>query len=187
MIQFKNKRAIRCTSNLLRISLIFISVAIVSGCLISPYYGQKFSSRSAEIPFTLYTTDNTKSITIECAEATAHGNAYGRYHLVVTIWPSTQGIRDPNGGIIYSASTEQALPDDCYRDFGYPDGYDYITVVRVLQNGSSDAIVTFDKDGLSCLGEGIGKGASWFNWNSCYKVNPNTGSATRTVFLRAKA
>ncbi|MFK7992639.1 MAG: hypothetical protein AB8B87_00780 [Granulosicoccus sp.] len=178
------------THRLLKASTVVVALATLTGCLISPYYGQKFLSRSEKIPFTVYTVDKTKPITIECGKASAHGGLYSgeSYQLVKTVWPSTQGMLDPDGNKIYSASTEQALPSDCFRYYNYPDAYDYITVVRVLQNGSDSGIYTFDKAGLACLGEWTGKGRGWFNWLSkgCYKVYSNTGGTIRTVFLKAK-
>ena len=169
-----------------------LALTTVSGCLISPYYGQKFSSRSEAIPFTVYTTDKNKPITIECAKASAHGGPYngaGSYQLVKTIWPASQGMLDPSGNKIYSASAEQVLPSDCFRYYDYADAYDYITVVRVLQDGSDNSIYTFDKAGLECLGKWIGKGPNWFHWlnKGCYKVYSNTGGTIRTVFLKSKA
>lgn len=180
------------TSKFFKASLAAIAISSLSACLISPYYGQKFSSRSSEIPFTVYTADKSKPITIECAKASAHGGPYngdGSFQSVATVWPATQGMLDPSGNKIYSASTETALPADCYRYFNYPDDYDYITVVRVLQGGSSNAIYTFDKAGLECLGKLIGEGVNWFHWlnKGCHKVYSNTGSTIRTVFLKAKA
>lgn len=190
-----SKRKLNTTNTIAKLSKICIAglaLATLSGCLISPYYGQKFPSRSAEIPFTVYTTSKSKPITIECAKASAHGGPYNgdsSYQLVKTIWPSSQGSYDPSGNLIYSASVEQALPSDCYRYYNYSDAYDYITVVRVLQDGSDTSIYTFDKAGLACLGEWIGKGPSWFNWlnKNCHKVYSNTGNTIRTVFLKAKA
>ncbi len=182
---------IRPTAKLIKASITVVALTTLSGCLISPYYGQKFSSRSAEIPFTVYTADKNKSITIECAMASAHGGPYNSspYQLVATVQPATQGMLDPGGRIIYSASTEQALPTECYRYYNYSDEYDYITVVRVLQDGSDEAIYTFDKTGLECVSEWIGKSRNWFSWLSkgCHQVYSNTGGTIRTVFLRAKA
>jgi len=149
------QKVFQATTILAKVSIIGLALTTLSACLISPYYGQKFSSRSDEIPFTVYTTTKNDPITIECAKASAHGNPY-------------------NG-------------DSSYHN--YPDAYDYITVVRVLQGGSNSAIYTFDKAGLACLGEWIGKGPTWFNWltKGCNKVYSNTGNTIRTVFLKAKA
>ncbi len=182
----------RSANQLLKASLTVLAITALSGCLISPFYGQNFSSRSAEIPFTLYTTDKNSPVTIECAKASAHGGPYNgdsSYQLVKTIWPSTQASLDPSGNPIYVASTEKALPADCFRYYDYSGAYDYITVVRVLQNGSNNNIYTFDKAGLACLGEWIGKGPNWFSWlnKGCYKKYSNTGNTIRTVFLKAKA
>lgn len=176
----------------LRLTTLSFAVVAVTGCLISPYSGQKFSSRSDDIPFTVYTADKTKSITIECAKATAHGNPYngdGSYQLVKTIWPATQGMRDPSGNVIYSASTNESLPPDCFRYYDYADEYDFITVIRVLQDGSDSAVYTFDKSGLACLGDWTGAGRNWFHWLSkgCHRVYTNTGGVIRTVMLRAKS
>ncbi|MFK7893497.1 MAG: hypothetical protein AB8B63_21960 [Granulosicoccus sp.] len=102
--------------------------------------------------------------------------------------PASQGMFDPSGNPIYSASTEESLPVDCFRHYDYPDAYDYITVIRVLQDGSNSEIYTFDKSGLACLGEWIGKGPNWFHWLSkgCHRVYSNSGNIIRTVMLRAK-
>lgn len=178
-------------SKMLRILISSSVVFALSGCLISPYSGQKLSSRSADIPFTVYTTDKTKPITIECAKSSAHGNPYNgnsSYQLVKTVWPASQGMLDPGGNVVYSASTKESLPSDCFRYYNYSDAYDYITVIRVLQDGSDSAIYTFDKSGLACLGEWIGKGPNWFHWlgKGCHRVYSNTGNIIRTVMLRAK-
>lgn len=176
--------------NSAKVALAVFGMLCLSGCLISPFYGQKFPSRADAIPFTLYTTDKSKSITIECAKASAHGGPYNgnnSYQAVATVWPSTQGMRDPSGNTVYSASTSKVLPSDCFRYYNYSDSYDYITVVRVLQGGSDQQIYTFDEPGLACLGQWTGSGRSWFSWlnKNCQKKYINTGETIRTVFLRA--
>ncbi len=163
----------------------------LSGCITSPFYGQKFESKSNEIPFTVWTFDKTKAVTIECAKASAHGgpfNGSSSYQHVTTIWPDNQGMLDPKGSTVYAASKKMALPADCWRYYDYPDQYDYITVVRVLQDGKDTSIFTFDKPGLECLGKWMGNGASWLSWlsHSCNKKYSNTNGPIRTVFLKAK-
>ncbi len=185
------RNRMKATVMAIKASIAVVALITLSGCLISPYYGQKFSSRSAEIPFTVYTADKSKPITIECGQASAHGGLYSgsSYQLVKTVWPASQGMLDPMGGKIYSASTDEVLPSDCFRYYDYSDAYDYITVVRVLQDGSDNAIFIFDKAGLECVGNWVGKTRNWFGWLSkgCHKVYSNTGGTIRTVFLKAKA
>ena len=174
----------------LRAAMLGLVLTTLAGCLISPYYGQKFSSRSAEVPFTLWTTDKTKPVTLECGKASAHGGLLSgeTYQHMTTLYPDNQGVLDPNGNRVYTASTKQVIPESCWRYYNYSDAYDYITVVRVLQDGSDSSIYVFDKPGLACLGEWVGKGANWFNWlsHSCQKKYINTGGTIRTVFLKAK-
>jgi hypothetical protein len=176
-----------------KLSVVIISIVCLglTGCLTSPFYSQKFSSRSDEIPFTVWTLNKSKPITIECAKASAHGgpvNGPSSYQHVTTIWPDNQGMLDSNGLTVYAASKNQVLPSACWRYYNYPDQYDYITVVRVLQDGSASGIYTFDKPGLECLGKWNGKGARWLGWlgHNCQKKYVNTGGDIKTVFLKAK-
>ena len=174
----------------LKVSFALFTLTTLSACLItSPYYDQTFSSRSDAIPFTVYTADGNTPITIECAQANAHRHRLSSrpYQEVATVQPATQGILDPSAGKIYSASTALVLPTECYRN--YPqfsdDDYDWITVVRVSQEGSG--MLTFDQAGLACLGEWVGKERNWFSWLN-YNCNKrySSGDAYRHVFLRAK-
>jgi hypothetical protein len=176
-----------------KLSVVIISIVCLglTGCLTSPFYSQKFSSRSDEIPFTVWTFDKTKPITIECAKALANGNPFNgpsSYQHVTTILPDNQGMLDANGLKVYVASTKKVLPASCWRYFNFPDQHDYITVIRVLQDGSDTGIYTFDKPGLECLGKWNGKGANWLGWfgHNCNKKYINTGGDIRTVFLKAK-
>ena len=180
-----------------KVSIKATSIAILgamtlglSGCLISPYYAQTFTSKSNNIPITLFTFDKDHPVTIECARASAHGGPFdgdSSYQPVTTIMPASQGMRDANGATVYSASTQQVLPASCWRYYDYPDNFDYITVLRVKQNGSDSNIYTFDKAGLECLGKWNGQAASWTGWlsHSCNKKYLGTTNPIRTVFIRA--
>ena len=192
MNMIKNFLLERFTKVTFHVTLLSIICLGLSGCLTSPYYSQKFSSKSNEIPFTVWTFDRTKPITIECARASAHGGPYNgpsSYQHVTTIWPDDKGMADANGLVVYAASKKQTLPQDCWRHYNYPDEYDYITVVRILQNGSDNGIYTFDKAGLECLGKWNGKVASWLGWfnHGCYKKYFGSTERIRTVFLKARA
>lgn len=182
--------SIRLMPSKFYILIISIICLGLSGCLTSPFYGQKFSSKSDEIPFTVWTFDKTKSVTIECAKASAHGNPHdgaSSYQHVTTIWPDNQGMLDADGLTVYAASKKQALPESCWRYYDYPDQYDYITVVRVLQDGKDSSIYTFDKAGLECLGKWNGNGANWLGWfgHNCNKKYINTNGPIRTLFLKS--
>lgn len=162
-----------------------------TGCLTSPFYGQVFQDRSNPVPFQLWTLDKTKEVTVECAPASAHGGPYdgeGAYQLLHTFSPSQQPSYDPQGNEIYSAGVKLSLPNSCWRYYSYPDGTNYITVVRVRQGGSDSGLFTFDQAGLECLGGWIGKAGQWFGWlgKGCEKRYINTGGVIRTVFLKAK-
>ncbi len=181
----------RLVSSKLCTVIISIICLGLSGCITSPFYGQKFSSKSDEIPFTVWTFDKTQPVTIECAKASAHGGVYSlspAFHNVATIFPDNQGMFDANGLKVYAASTKKVLPAACWRNYDFPGPHDYITVIRVLQNGSDSSIYTFDKPGLECLGKWIGNGASWVSWlsHSCNKKYLGTDDPIRTVFLKAK-
>lgn len=163
-----------------------------SGCLTSPYYGQIIEQRGQSVPFQLWTLDKTQSVTIECAQASAHGGPYegeGSYQLVSSFMPNEQASYDPQGNAVYSAGIKVALPPSCWRYYSYPDGANYITVARVRQGGSDSGVYTFSSEGLSCLGGWIGKAGQWFGWlgKNCEQKYINTGGVIRTVFLKAKA
>jgi hypothetical protein len=85
--------------------------------------------------------------------------------------------------VVYSASTQQVLPSSCWRYYEYPDNFDYITVVRVKQNGSADSILTFDNARLECLGKWNGQAASCVGWfsHSCNMKYLGTSDPIRTV------
>lgn len=174
-------------------SLVVTTLVILGGCITSPYYAQIFDSRSDPIPFQIWTTDKNQDITIECAKASAHGNPYngeGSYQLVATLTPASEGLLDADGNSIYQASGQAVLPSDCWRNYHYNNGVNWITVVRVLQGTNGDDLIyTFDKAGLKCLGEKNGQHASWFGWlgDGCEKTYINTGEPIRTLFLQAKA
>jgi hypothetical protein len=174
-----------------RIASIMVLLIIFTGCLTSPYYAQIFDSRSTQIPFQLWTTDKNNNIILECAQASAHGGPYngdGSYQPLSTITPSQNASYDPKGGEIYSAGKKVVIPDACWRYYNYPDGANYITVIRIKQNGSDGSVFTFDKAGLECMGSWIGSTANWFGWlgKNCEKKYINTGGTIRTVFLKAK-
>lgn len=81
------------------------------------------------------------------------------------------------------------IPSSCWRNYHYSDGTNYITVVRITQGSlGQNSIYTFDKNGLGCLGEWVGKNGifGWFG-KGCEKRYINTNNAVRTVFLKAKS
>jgi hypothetical protein len=179
----------RLMSSKLCTLIILITCLGLSGCITSPFYGQKFASKSDEIPFTVWTYDKSKPVTIECAKASAHGgpfNGPSSYQSVASIMPDNQGMLDSKGSTVYAASIKKALPANCWRYYNYPDQYDYITVIRVLQDGKDNTVFTFDKAGLACLGEKIGMSISWSGGLSCIKRYSNTNKPIHTVFLKAK-
>lgn len=164
----------------------------LSGCITSQYYAQIFAYTSDQIPFQLWTTDKTKSFTIECAKANAGGGPIDgdiSYQLVTTVSPEQKALLDPKGNSVFHASKKIALPFACWRNYAYNDGsgVTLITVVRIKQGGSDGAIFTFDKAGLACMGQHMGLEANWFGWSNCQKKYINGGGTIRTVFLKAKA
>jgi len=178
---------------IIKASVIVAATAMLSGCLTSPFYGQVFSSRSDEVSFQLWTTDSSQDITLECAKASAHGGRWsgGDYQPLTTITPSSDPHYDYHGGdsVIYQASTKVVIPSSCWRYYNYPGKDDYITVVRITQGShGDDSIYTFDKEGLGCLGQWVGKTGlfSWFG-KGCEKRYINTGEPIRTVFLKAES
>jgi hypothetical protein len=182
----------KTSRNSILAGIIIATLLVFGGCITSPYYAQIFETRSDAIPFQIWTADNKQNITIECAKASAHGNPINgmdSYQIVATLTPSSQGLLDANGEVIYQASSETVLPSECWRHYSYSDGVNWITVVRVLQGTLEDDLMyTFDKNGLQCLGQHSGENASWFGWwgASCAKTYINTGKPIRTIFLKAK-
>lgn len=160
----------------------------LTGCITSPFYGQQMQSRFDPVPFTFWTFDKNNSVTVECAQASAHGNAYGSYQPVDTVWPGNKGQLDPKGLMVYDASKNLNIPSSCWRYYNLGGGTNWITVLRVKQNGSDGAVYTFDKAGLECLGKWNGNKASWTGWLAygCNKKYSNTGGTIRTVFLKSK-
>jgi hypothetical protein len=170
-------------------TLIILIVCLgLSGCITSPFFNQEFSSRSDEIPFTVWTFDKTKPVTIECAPlrgAFSVVPAGTVYRHVATISPDDQGMLDAEGQIIYSVSTKQVLPRDCWHNLRNRPGYS--SSIRVLQDGSDSGIFTFDKPGLECLGRWIGHKASWVGWfgHNCNKNFLGTTTAIKSVLIKA--
>lgn len=176
-------------------TLPFVTVPIVllglSGCITAPFYGQQMNSRTTQVPFTFWTFNKTGSVTVECAKASAHGGPYNgpdSYQLIKTISPNIKGALDSFKSEVFNASTKLDIPNSCWRYYSYPDGTNYITVLRVKQAGSDSSVYTFDKAGLECMGKWNGKSASWTAWlsHSCQKRYSNTGNTIKTVFLKAK-
>ncbi len=84
-----------------------------------------------------------------------------RFYNVATIVPGDQGLLDTNGSKIYTISTKQVLPENCWRQYDLADDVDHITVIRVSQNGSNSGTLVFDKSGLKCMGRWNGRDGSW--------------------------
>ena len=168
------------------------ALILLSGCLTSPYYGQIFNARTDLIPFEIWTYDKNQNITLECAQASAHGgplNGGGSYQPLTTVNPPNQAHFDYKGDEIYHAGKQVVIPSSCWRYYPYSDGTNYITVVRINQGTlEQDSIYTFDKNGLGCLGEWVGKKGfyGWFG-KGCEKRYTNTNNAIKTVFLKAKS
>lgn len=171
---------------------VITTLALFSGCLTSPYYGQVFNARTDQIPFEVWTYDKNQNIKLECAKASAHGGPIdgdGSYQPLTTVNPPDQAHFDYKGDEIFHAGKKVAIPLSCWRNYHYADGTNYITVVRITQGSlGQNSIYTFDKNGLSCLGEWVGKNG-FFGWfgKSCEKRYINTGNPIRTVFLKAKS
>ncbi|NOX43696.1 MAG: hypothetical protein GXP19_08215 [Gammaproteobacteria bacterium] len=186
-------RAIRSGFNFKKTSLLLAPALVLglTGCITSPFYGQQMKSRFDPVPFTFWTFDKTKSVTVECAKASAHGGPYngnGSYQPVETIWPTNKGQLDSFGSMVYDASKNVDIPSACWRNYDLGGGTNWITVLRVKQNGSDNGVYTFDKAGLECMGKWNGKNASWTSWlsHNCNKKYINTGDHIRTVFLKSK-
>ena len=176
-----------------KLSFLLIPVLMLglTGCITAPFYSQQFKTRFDAVPFTFWTFNKTSSVTVECAQASAHGGPLygdGSYQAVKTVWPNTTGSRDSFNSVVYNASTTLNIPSNCWRNYSYADGTQWITVLRVKQGGSTSSVYTFDKDGLECMGKWNGRVASWTGWlaHQCNKKYINTGNAIRTVFLKAK-
>jgi hypothetical protein len=176
---------------LARLALVLAAAAPVLGCLTSPYYAQTFDERWGQVPFQVWTVDKTQSVTLECAPASAHGGPYdgeGSYQFLATLTVSPREHYDYKGGYVYQASGKVVIPDACWRGYSYPDGANFITVVRITQGSNGDnAIFTYDKAGLECFGARVGEhGIGGGTAGNCHKKYINTGGPIKTVFLRAK-
>lgn len=69
---------------------VITAFTMLGGCLTSPYYGQIFNARTDQIPFEIWTHDKNQNITLECAQASAHGgplNGDGSYQPLTTVNP----------------------------------------------------------------------------------------------------
>lgn len=180
--------AIRCGMT----GAVITALTLLGGCLTSPYYGQIFNARTDQIPFEIWSYDKNQNITLECAQASAHGgplNGNDSYQPLTTVNPPNQPHFDYKGDEIYHAGKQVVIPSSCWRYYNYSDGTNYITVVRITQGSlGQNSIYTFDKNGLACLGEWVGKNG-FFGWfgKRCEKRYINTNNPVRTVFLKAKS
>jgi hypothetical protein len=105
---------------------------------------------------------------------------------VTTFSPSPRAHYDYRGNTVYQASAKVVIPDECWRSYSYPDGANFITVLRILQGSHGDGgIYTYDTPGLGCLGQKAG-GDGLGGFATCAKKWVNTGQYIRTVFLKAK-
>lgn len=173
-----------------RLAAIVAMAGTLGGCITSPYYAQIFNSRDTQIPVQIWTTDKNEIFTLECAGASPHGGPYDgdqSYQFLATIAPSPREHYDYKGTTVYQASGHVVIPDVCWNDYSYPDGANWITVIRVTQGShGSDWIFTYDKAGLGCLGQGTGANGFGNSMSTCAKKWVNTGDLIRTVFLKAK-
>jgi hypothetical protein len=172
-------------------ALALASPLLLGGCLLeSPYWNQEFESHTDQIPIQAFTTVAGSAVKFQCAKA-FHGGLYpdessASWVLIQNVMPSAQPLHDPLGGKIYGAGLEQALPSSCWRQD--PANDVWYAAIRATQTTSSGTTkyMTFDKNGLKCLGTAVGNSTSWFNgWNSCTKKYSNSSTAINYVIFRA--
>lgn len=169
------------------------STVALSGCLTSPYYGQKFDSRYVNVPFQFWTTDRDQLVTLECGKASGHGGLLDgqSYQPMTTMRPSRQPHYDYKSGdhVIYQASKKHVIPVDCWRSVSFSGEQQYITVIRITQGSKGDSSVyTYNRTGLKCLGEWAGfQGFFSSLGKGCEMKWRGTDDPIRTLFLKAKA
>lgn len=165
-------------------------VGLLSGCLLtSPFWWQEFNNRTDPIPIQSWTVNKNVPITIECSKAT-HGSLYPyggpeNWSVVANLNPQLSGVLDPKGNVVYSAGTKIVLPESCWelsdsRNF-------YYTAIRAKQGNT--VFISFDNNGLECLGRWNGKLTSWLGWSNkgCIKTNPgDTSTPIPHMIIKAK-
>lgn len=167
------------------------AMVALSGCLLtSPYWNQEFDDHTAPIPLQAWTTNKSKPVKFECAQA-FHGGLYpsagsAAWVLIANVNPQTQPLLDPEGAKVFGASKFTALPQACWR---LESNGLYYAAVRATQGTGSDKVSysTFSKVGLECLGRENGKAASWFGWltKNCATTYSNSSTQIPYVIFRA--
>jgi len=172
-------------------NLIVLSVAILcSGCITSPYWHQTFPDHNAPIPFQSWTTDGFEPVAIECSPANRSGllpNADGNWEFYTHVIPDIETpTLDSEGGKMFSAGESLFFTTDCWtRDAR--DGKWYIAIRAHFVDratGNRRPFITFDKAGLACLGETMGRSRKFYNVrdNCHYQVS---GQAATYVIFKA--
>src|SRR5262245_43194831 len=175
-----------------RRALIALGVAatpvILGGCLMTtPFWNQEFDDHTKAVPFQAFTANKSIQVKFECTKA-FHGGLYpdsasATWVLVGNVTPQAQPLLDSNGGQVYGARKSAVLPAGCWR-FD-PANSIWYAAARATQNTTvlstgQKYFLTFDNDGLECLGRENGKAASWFAW-----INKGCAIAPHYAIFRA--
>lgn len=169
--------------------IVFSFVILASGCVTSPHWYQEFPSRTTQIPIQTWTPAGNFDVTITCSQAGRFGRLYpdanGNWQYVTTIETNLASY-DTKGAAIYSAGRKMALPSYCWR---YSDSSRrWHTALRASfldANARERRFITFDKNGLACLGAQMGKDREIYNTSDrCHKIDSN-GNAIYHVVFRA--
>lgn len=182
----------QAAKNTAKLALTAITLSTLSGCLLtSPFWNQEFSTHTAAVPLQAFTTDASQQVKFQCAKA-AHFGLYpdassAAWVTIANVTPNSSGSLDPLAGLIYSAGIKTALPASCWRQD--PANSVWYSAVRATQ-GSGSSITeykTFNKTGLECLGQEIGKATSWVGWigKGCEATYSGSTTAIPYVIFRA--
>ena len=175
-----------------RLATASICALLMTGCVFdSPYWAQTFATTTTTVPMQTWTTDKTRTVKIECSQA-SHAGLYPWggpevWNLVTNITPSTNASYDPLNGVVYSAGKSMSLPAACWHADGAYSPPKYMTALRATQltaSGSTQVYQVFDAAGLECLGREIGKGKSWFAWINKGCALTYSGSTTPIPYVR---
>lgn len=185
-------RLSRITFRLTRAITVSLLIIALQSCLLtSPFHGQEFPQKTSNIPIQAWTSMKNQSVKLECAQSGRFGPApLGGsidWQFVKNIAVGQTPAIDPKRFKIFSASSDTALPDSCWRTVNTSAGLRHYTALRTTQTNYLGKPVyeymSFTAAGLECLGREVGKAQSWTGWSGNGCVNNYSGSSTPVPFV----